>query len=74
MLSDTILIDRKNTTKAKESLSEQPDLINKGRHVAMYPEGTTSKTGKLNSLKKGRILFGRRGKGLYHSGSYQRNV
>lgn len=53
MLSDTILIDRKNTTKAKESLSKAAQLINKGRHVAMYPEGTTSKTGKLNSLKKG---------------------
>jgi 1-acyl-sn-glycerol-3-phosphate acyltransferase len=53
MLSDTILIDRKNTTKAKESLSQAAQLINRGRHVAMYPEGTTSKTGKLNSLKKG---------------------
>lgn len=53
MLSDTILIDRKNPAKAKESLAEAARLINKGRHVAIFPEGTTSKTGQLNSLKKG---------------------
>ncbi len=53
MLSDTVLIDRKNTSKAKESLTKAAGLINKGRHVAMYPEGTTSKTGKLNAFKKG---------------------
>lgn len=53
MLSDTILIDRKNPAKAKESLAEAARLISNGRHVAIFPEGTTSKTGKLNALKKG---------------------
>lgn len=53
MLSDTILIDRKNPGKAKESLADAARLISNGRHVAIFPEGTTSKTGQLNSLKKG---------------------
>ena len=38
VLSDMILIDRKNTAKAKESLAEAVKLVNKGKHVVIFPE------------------------------------
>jgi 1-acyl-sn-glycerol-3-phosphate acyltransferase len=53
MLSGTILIDRKNTVSAKQSLAEAALKVKKGHHVAIFPEGTASKTGKMNAFKKG---------------------
>ena len=53
VLSDMILIDRKNTAKAKESLAEAVKLVNKGKHVVIFPEGTASKNGKMAPFKKG---------------------
>jgi len=53
MLADTILIDRKNSVKAKESLADAAELIHQGRHVALFPEGTRTKTGTIEQFKKG---------------------
>lgn len=52
-LSGMIFIDRKNTAAAKESLAAAALLVQKGKHVLVFPEGTTSKTGEVNSFKKG---------------------
>jgi len=53
MLADTILIDRKNSVKAKESLVAAAKLVHNGRHVALFPEGTRTKTGEIGAFKKG---------------------
>lgn len=53
MLSGTVLIDRKNSVKAKESLAEAANLVRKGHHVALFPEGTRSTTGEIGPFKKG---------------------
>jgi 1-acyl-sn-glycerol-3-phosphate acyltransferase len=53
MLSDMIFIDRKNTAKAKESLADAVKLVSKGKHVVIFPEGTASKNGAMNTFKKG---------------------
>ena len=52
-LSGTVLIDRKNTAAAKESLAEAAKKVKKGHHVVIFPEGTASKTGEMNAFKKG---------------------
>lgn len=53
ILSDMIFIDRKNTASAKESLAKAANLVAHGRNVVIFPEGTASKTGKINEFKKG---------------------
>jgi len=48
-----ILIDRSNKRKAVLSLKQAAIKIKNGKSVAMYPEGTRSKTGQLSVFKKG---------------------
>lgn len=48
-----IMIDRSNKRKAVESLKKAAIKIKNGKSVAMYPEGTRSKTGKIGEFKKG---------------------
>ena len=48
-----IMIDRSNKRKAIESLKKAAIKIKNGKSVAMYPEGTRSKTGKMGEFKKG---------------------
>ncbi len=48
-----IPIQRSNSSSAKESIKLAEDLIRKGFHIAIFPEGTRTLTGKLNSFKKG---------------------
>jgi 1-acyl-sn-glycerol-3-phosphate acyltransferase len=48
-----IMIDRSNKRKALESLKKAAIKIKNGKSVAMYPEGTRSKTGEMGKFKKG---------------------
>lgn len=53
ILSGMIFIDRKNTAAAKASLEDAAKLINAGKDVIIFPEGTASKTGEIIAFKKG---------------------
>jgi 1-acyl-sn-glycerol-3-phosphate acyltransferase len=53
VIAEHILIDRSNKRKAVESLKKAALKIKHGKSVAMYPEGTRSKTGKMGEFKKG---------------------
>lgn len=48
-----IFIDRSNRIKAVESLKKAAIKIKNGKSVAMYPEGTRSRTGEIGEFKKG---------------------
>ncbi|MBK7130788.1 MAG: 1-acyl-sn-glycerol-3-phosphate acyltransferase [Crocinitomicaceae bacterium] len=52
-MAETIMIDRKNTAAAKESLKIAANYIANGHHVAIYPEGTSSHDGTIKPFKKG---------------------
>lgn len=48
-----IYIDRSDSAKAKSSIAHAAKLIESGRHVIIFPEGTKSKDGKIAPFKKG---------------------
>ncbi len=50
---NAIPIQRSNISAAKESIKLAENLIRKGFHIAIFPEGTRTITGKLNAFKKG---------------------
>lgn len=52
------MIDRSTTEKAYASIQKAvQDLKHKVRHILLYPEGGISKTGKLQSFKKGAFIL-----------------
>lgn len=54
---DIIWIDRKNKTKAQQSLQEAGEHIKKGLNVISFPEGTRSKTGEIGLFRKGSFVL-----------------
>ena len=48
-----VFIDRQNAQKSVASMRQAVDLISQGMDIAIFPEGTRTKTGKLNPFKKG---------------------
>lgn len=48
-----IYIDRSDSKKAQESIAIAASLIEAGKHVIIFPEGTKSKDGKIGPFKKG---------------------
>lgn len=48
-----IFVDRKNSQRATASMEQAVNHIAKGIDVAIFPEGTRTKTGKLGTFKKG---------------------
>jgi 1-acyl-sn-glycerol-3-phosphate acyltransferase len=48
-----IYIDRSDSNKAKASIAKAADLVSKGKHIIIFPEGTKSKDGKIAPFKKG---------------------
>ncbi len=53
LMAGHIFIDRKSRSKSITSLKKAAIKIKNGKSVAMYPEGTRSKTGELGVFKKG---------------------
>ncbi len=52
-LSGMIFIDRKNKSKATESIRKAGEKVKNGKNVISFAEGTRSKTGKLNQFRRG---------------------
>ena len=48
-----IFVDRSNRNKAVKSIAKAAKKINDGKSVVLFAEGTRSKTGKVESFKKG---------------------
>jgi len=52
-----IFVDRTNRSKSVESLKKAALLIKKGKSVLMFPEGTRSRHGEINTFKKGPFML-----------------
>ena len=50
---NAIPVNRKNHKKAIESIKKGEEVLRKGYHIGILPEGTRTLTGKLGKLKKG---------------------
>ncbi len=59
MATGMIFIDRTNRAKSIASLQRAAKLIQKGKSVIMFPEGTRSKDGYLADFKKGPFMLAR---------------
>ncbi len=56
-----IFIDRKNREKAMQSMRKAAELINKGKNVITFPEGTRSHDGKTALFKRGTFIMAKEG-------------
>lgn len=56
-LSGMIFIDRENAKKARLSILKATKLVRQGYNVVIFPEGTTSETGKIAPFKKGGFVL-----------------
>jgi len=52
-----IQVDRQNRRKGIESIMAAGDLINKGRSIVVFPEGTRSTDGEVKRFHKGSLLI-----------------
>lgn len=50
---EMVFIDRDNAQKTVESMRQTEKLISKGNDIAIFPEGTRSKTGEMLPFKRG---------------------
>jgi|SRR5580704_4886247 1-acyl-sn-glycerol-3-phosphate acyltransferase len=48
-----VFIDRQNAASARRSIQEAAQRIKEGQSVAIFPEGTRTRDGKLGAFKKG---------------------
>lgn len=48
-----LFVDRSNPRKAAQSVVDAVNLLKSGKELAVFPEGTRSKDGKLQKLKSG---------------------
>ena len=56
-----IFIDRKNREKAMQSMRKAAVLINKGKNVITFPEGTRTRNGKTAVFKRGTFIIAKEG-------------
>jgi 1-acyl-sn-glycerol-3-phosphate acyltransferase len=56
-----IFIDRKNREKAMQSMRKAAALINKGKNVITFPEGTRTRDGKTAIFKRGTFIIAKEG-------------
>jgi len=56
-----IFIDRKNREKAMQSMRKAASLINKGKNVITFPEGTRTRDGKTAIFKRGTFIIAKEG-------------
>lgn len=50
---EMIFINRASAQKSAESMRKAISFIQEGRNIAIFPEGTRSKTGKIGAFKRG---------------------
>jgi 1-acyl-sn-glycerol-3-phosphate acyltransferase len=62
MATGMIFIDRSDRKKSVESLRRTGRLINKGKSVLMFPEGTRSKDRQIAPFKKGPLVMAKEAK------------
>jgi len=56
-----IFIDRKNREKAMQSMRKAAVLINNGKNVITFPEGTRTRNGKTAIFKRGTFIIAKEG-------------
>lgn len=56
-----IFVDRKNKVLAMQSMQKAAKKIKDGKNVISFPEGTRSKTGKLQLFKRGAFIIAKEG-------------
>ena len=56
-----IFIDRKNREKAMSSMRKAAELINRGKSVITFPEGTRTRDGKTAIFKRGTFIIAKEG-------------
>ena len=56
-----IFIDRKNREKAMASMRKAAQLINRGKNVITFPEGTRTRDGKTAIFKRGTFIIAKEG-------------
>lgn len=52
-----IFIDRKNKEQAKKDMLRAGELINNGKNIISFPEGTRAKTNEMGVFKRGTFLL-----------------
>ena len=52
-LSGMLFVDRTNPEKAKKSLAEAATMIQNGKNIISFPEGSRTKDGSIGRFKKG---------------------
>ncbi len=52
-LSGMLFVDRTNPEKAKQSLAEAARMIQNGKNIMSFPEGSRTKDGSIGKFKKG---------------------
>ncbi len=58
----SIFLDRGNPREAVKVLKESSELLKRGFNVAIFPEGTRSKSGIMGEFKHGTLKFAQKGK------------
>ena len=56
-----VFVDRNNREKALQSMQEAAKQIGKGKFILTFPEGTRSKSGEIQNLKKGSFHLAKNG-------------
>lgn len=56
-MAGMVFIDRQHSRKAKQSIDQAAELVKKGKNVVIFPEGTTSKDGKIAPFKRGGMVL-----------------
>ena len=62
MATGMIFIDRSDRKKSMISLDKAGKLVNKGKNVILFPEGTRSKEGEIAQFKRGAFILVKKAK------------
>ena len=56
-----VFVDRKNSEKARKSMERGAKVVQRGKSLSTFPEGTRSKTGEIQAFKKGTFHLAKSG-------------
>lgn len=59
---DCVFIDRENTREGLKSILQGVENLKRGRSMLIFPEGTRSKSHKINEFKKGSMKLATKAK------------